>query len=123
MIIKIIVIFFTSINLSLAIDVVPIKKGEPAPKDGFFIDKPNIKKMRKINEEKKLLEKENLKLSQLNELNGKIENNYQKRLEDASRQITKEQVKGDLKGIGGFLLGVLATSAAAFAAAKVLEDN
>lgn len=118
---KTILILVTSINLCFAIDVDPIKKGEPAPKDGFFIDSNNLQEMRQINEEKKLLEKENIKLEQLRVTSENIEKNYQERLDLASKQITKEQVKGDLKGIGGFLLGVLATSAAAFAAAKVLE--
>jgi len=123
MLLKILFTILISINLCFAIDVTPIKKGTPAPEDGFFIDNDNIKKMRKINEEKALLEKETIKLEQLRITNESVNKIYKTQLEDASKEVTKQQVKGDLKGVFGFLLGVVATSVAAFAAVKVLEKR
>jgi len=118
---KILVILICSINLTFALDVTPIRKGQAAPDNGFFVDQENMKGFRKINEENKLLKKENLELEELSFVNNKIEKNYQDRLDFASKEITKEQIKGNLRGVWGFVLGVAATSLAAFAAAKSID--
>lgn len=116
---KIILIIILTITQAFAIDVDPIKKGQPAPYDGFIIDKDNIKEMRKINEEKKLLEKENIKLKDLSIINEERIENYKSFADDADKELRWEKTKGNMKGIGGFILGVVATSLAAYAAIKI----
>lgn len=118
---KILLIILLTINSATAIDITPIKKGEPAPANGFFVDKKNIKKFREINENKKLLEQENGKLKSLNQLAINETKIYKENYQEANRQVRVEKFKSDLKGIGGFLLGVLATSAAAYAAIRIAK--
>ena len=118
---KILMILILLTNNVLAIDITPIREGEKATKDGFFIDPPNMKKLRKNNEERKLLKKENIELKELGlvqEEKGKLLKNQ---WEETSKALTKAQIQGTTRGIGGFLLGVVATSLAAFAAAKAIK--
>ena len=62
---KYLLIILLIINSAFAIDVTPVKKGDVVTKDGFFVDKDNMKKLRQNNEEKKLLEQKSLKLKDL----------------------------------------------------------
>lgn len=116
---KILLIFCLTISSAFAIDVNPIKKGEPAPRDGFFVDPENMKDLRQINEDKKRLEQQNLKLKDLSAVQNERIGLYKEEVKEQNKAIRKERTKGDIKGIGGFLLGVLATSVAAYAAIKV----
>jgi hypothetical protein len=106
------------IQSAFAIDVTPIEKGAPAPEKGFFITAEALKEMRAINERKKLLEKENIQLKDLAVLNEARIENYKKLAEETQAQLRIEKTKGTFKGVGGFALGVLATSVAAYAAIK-----
>jgi hypothetical protein len=115
---KYLIILLVSFNC-FAIDVTPIKKGEPAPKEGFFIDAENMKKLRKINEEKKLLEKENITLKDLAYVNEQRINTYKKLSLESEKMFVREKTKGSFKGVGGFLIGVAATSLAAYAAIRI----
>ena len=74
--------------------------------------------MRKINEDKKLLEKKVLKLEDLAEVHKYRIELYKKETADLRDGLQKARFHGSLKGYGGFFLGVLATSAAAYAAIR-----
>ena len=118
---KLLLIILLSISNCFAIDVTPIKKGEPAPANGFFIDQPNIKKMRKINEDKKVLERKVTKLEDLAVINEQRVETYKKLSRESEDQLRWEKTKGNFKGVGGFLVGVLATSLAAYAAIRIAK--
>ena len=113
---KLLLIFLLTLSQAFAIDVQPITKGSPAPDDGFFVDQPNMKKLRKINEEKKLLEKENIDLRELSIVHETRIDNYKQMNTEVEKELRWEKTKGSLSGVGGFILGVLATSLAAYAA-------
>lgn len=116
---KFLLVLLTSINLCFALDVTPVKKGDPSPSDGFFVTTESMKKLRKINEEKKILEKENITLKDLSVINEKRIQTYKMYAEESHKQASWERTKGNFKGAGGFVLGVLATSLAAYAAIRV----
>lgn len=118
---KYLLIICLTLSNCFAIDVTPIKKGEAASKDGFFIDSENLKEMRQINEDKKVAESSNLLLQDLvniNEQRIEIYKNNQKLYEDA---LVKEKTKSDMKGIGGFILGILVTSGTFYIATKIVR--
>lgn len=115
---KLLLIILISISQCSAIDVVPIDKGAKAPSKGFFVDTENMKEFRKINEEKKLLKKENITLKDLSVINEQRIETYKKLSEESQKELSKEKTKGNFKGIGGFLVGVLAASVAAYAAIR-----
>ena len=116
---RLLIVLLFCITQVFAIDVQPIKKGHKAPEDGFFVNPPNMKKLRKINEDKKILEKENLKLKDLSAIQDQQIDNYRELSKESQKELRKEKTKGNFKGIGGFVLGVLATSLAAYAAIRV----
>ncbi len=116
---KLIIVLLFSISTCFALDVTPIKKGEQAPSNGFFVTTESMKELRKINEEKKILEKENITLKDLSVINEKRIETYKKYAEESHKQASWERTKGSFKGAGGFILGVLATSLAAYAAIQV----
>lgn len=118
---KILLIILLTISQALCIEVTPMSKGDKAPKQGFFIDTENMKEMRKINEKKKLLEKENVTLKDLAVINEKRVEVYKERADETEKHLTKEKTKGNIKGVLGFILGVAATSLAAFAASKAIK--
>lgn len=115
---KLLLIILLSISSCFAIDITPLKKGEPAPAQGFFVDSANMKELRKINEQKKLLERENVTLKDLGEINEQRIGTYKKLAQESEKQLIREKTKGTFKGIGGFILGVAATSVAAYAAIR-----
>jgi hypothetical protein len=116
---KILLIILFSITNCYAIDVTPVKKGDIVKTDGFHIDQPNMKKLRKINEDKKVLEKKVTKLEDLAAINEQRVETYKKLSQESEDQLRWEKTKGNFKGIGGFLVGVLATSLAAYAAIRI----
>jgi len=118
---KFLIVILISISQVFAIDVIPIEKNEKAPEKGFFIDTENIKELRKINEEKKLLKKENVKLQDLQTINEQRINTYKEFAQESEKELYKEKIKGNVKGVWGFILGVLSTSVAAYAAIRVAK--
>lgn len=118
---KILIILLFSISHCFALDVTPLKKGELAPSDGFFVTSESMKKLRKINEEKKILEKENITMKDLAVINEKRIVTYKMYAEESHKQASWERTKGNFKGVGGFLVGVLATSLSMYVAVKVVK--
>jgi hypothetical protein len=118
---KILLIILISVSQCFAIDITPVKKNDPAPKDGFFVDSNNMKELRKINEDKKNLEKQNEVLKELGKLQEKKTNIYKNHVVNVEKAYQVEKTKSDIKGVWGFVLGVLATSVAVFATRKTLD--
>jgi len=116
---KLLMLLLFTITSTFAIDVVPVKKGDLAPKDGFFVDAENMKKFREINEKKKNLEKQVATLEELGRIQEHRISIYSEMLVNTEKELHKEKFKSNLKGIGGFVVGVLATSVAAYAAIRV----
>jgi hypothetical protein len=106
---------------TFAIDVTPVKEGDKAPQDGFFIDTPNMKELRENNENRKLLKRENVTLKELAIINEQRINVYKERGDEIEKHLSWQQTKGNIKGVGGFILGVLAASLAAFAVSKSIK--
>lgn len=118
--------FLLSILFSLvfnvyAIDITPIKKGDPSPNDGFFVDAENMKKFRIINEEKKVLEVKNLKLEDLNYVNEKRIEFYKSVADESRKETSKAHIKGFIGTIGGFTVGIAVTGMAVYLATKVIK--
>lgn len=118
---KILLVFILLMNSALAIDVRVIKKGQQAPEDGFFVTAKTMKELRKVNEDKKALEKKVVKLEQLAFIKDQKIELYAVELKETHKQLSWERTKGNFKGIGGFLIGVAATSLAAYAASRVIK--
>jgi hypothetical protein len=116
---KILLIFTFFLNYAYAIDVVPVKKGDTVQEDGFLVDPSGMKELRQINEDKKLLERKATKLEDLAVINEERIETYRKLSKETEDQLRWEKTKGNFKGIGGFVLGVLATSVAAYAAIRI----
>lgn len=116
---KILLIILFSISTVFAQNVQTIKKGEQAPSDGFFVTKEQMQKFVNTDKENVLLKKKIVKLEQLQFVQKERITLYKNRVEVLDKQLSWEQTKGSFKGIGGFFIGVLATSAAAYAAIQV----
>lgn len=101
---------------SFAGQLTKLQKGDKAPYDGILADSKQMKNFRKIEEERKLLELKNIKLSEL----GKIKDNkidlYQKDLSNTHKEFAKYKTKTFFTNTGYFVLGVILTGFAAKAA-------
>lgn len=109
--VKILMILLFTFSIQ-AQTLVPIKKGEPAPFDGFVIDKPMEAKFRLINEKFKLSEAKVLKLKDLQIVQKQQVKQYEVYTNRLESGLAREQWVGTFKGIGGFFLGVIITSMA-----------
>ena len=118
---KLILIILFTINTAFALDITPVKKGFIIQKEGFFIDKTNMKELRQINEDRKVLDRKVAKLEDLAVINEQRVEIYKKLSQESEDALRWEQTKGNFKGIGGFIIGVLATSIATYAAIKIVK--
>lgn len=96
----------TTIN---AQDAIRLDKGQVAPFSGNLIKTEKLEQFYKSHKKLPLVEA-NLSLER-----HRIEL-YRVRLRKTESELTRAKIKGNLKTIGGFLLGVLVTSVAAKAA-------
>jgi hypothetical protein len=90
-------------------DMTLLKKGDPAPFDGIISDAAQMKEFRQINEDKKNLELQNLKLKDLSAIQDE-------RVDIYKSELKSSESRSFWKSIGYFGLGVLVTSLAAKAA-------
>lgn len=93
-----------------------INTGDKAPCAGFFVSQPAMNQIAKDKEELVLVRQQVLTLKELRAVDSDILKVEKDRLQTASNELKKEQFKGNAKSIGAFVLGVLATSLAAYAA-------
>jgi len=115
---KLLIVLLLTLSQAFAIDVTPIKKGQPSPGNGFFIDTKNMKEIRKINEEKKNLKKQTITLKDIGHIDQERIAVHKRYARAAQKQLEWEQTKGTWKTIGGFALGVLITGAIGYAALR-----
>ena len=87
-------------------DMTLLKKGDPAPFDGIISDTTQMKEFRQINEDKKNLELQNLKLKDLSAIQDERVDLYKK-------ELASSESRSFWKSIGYFGLGVLVTGLAA----------
>ena len=99
-------------NVSYA-EMVIVKKGDPAPFEGILVDQAQMKEFRQINEDKKNLELQNLKLKDLALINDERVDLYRK-------ELSSSETKSLWKSVGYFALGVLVTG---FAAKVAIEST
>lgn len=118
---KLLLILSLFASQAFAIDITPIKQGESAAYSGFLVSAEEMKKLRQINEEKKVLEEQNIHLKDLQVVNEKRITSYDEAYTKVSKDLRYEAFKGDLKGLGGFLLGVAITTVSAYAVTKTLK--
>ena len=119
--IKIIILICLTITQCFAIDITPIKKGDKASYDGFLISSEEMKKLRQINEEKKLLEQKSIKLQDLAIIKDQRIKLYQEEIEYNHKDLRKAQNMTRVSGVLGFLVGVAATGLASYVAIKVTK--
>lgn len=97
-------------------DMIVLKKGEIAPNDGILVDAAQMKEFRQTNEEKKLLNLENLKLKDLSDINSQRIDLYKEQVKQSTDALSSSERKGYLYNVGFFVLGVVITGFAAKAA-------
>jgi hypothetical protein len=93
-----------------------LNAGDKAPCVGFFVSQPTMNQIAKDKEELVLVRQQVLTLKELRAVDSDILKVEKDRLQTANNELKKEQFKGNAKSIGAFVLGVLATSLAAYAA-------
>lgn len=116
---KILIILLFTISTAFAQNVRQIKAGEAAPSDGFFVTKEQLQKFVDTDQDRELLRLKVIKLEELQVVQDERINLYRSRITEIDKELTRSTRRGSFKGIGGFVLGVLATSAAAYAAIQV----
>jgi len=102
----------SSINISFA-EMTALNKGDTAPYQGVLIDSEQMKEFRKINEDKKSLELENLKLKDLSLINDQRIELYKTEVKQVREDLSRSEKKAFWQSAGTFVLGVLVTGFAA----------
>lgn len=116
---KTIVWIITSITLtttSFSQDVVKLNKGDQAPFTGALMSESKTNELRKNDEQRKLLVKENLTLKDLRLLDAEKLDIYKNRLNTTEKELNKASTRRFFSNIGYFVLGVVITGVAAKAA-------
>ena len=106
-------------NISYA-EMVIVKKGDPAPFEGILVDGAQMKEFRQINEDKKNLELQNLKLKDLALVQDERVDLYRKQSESLNSELSKSESRSFWKSVGYFTLGVVVTG---FAAKVAIEST
>ena len=82
-----------------------------------------MKKMRTINEEKKLLDQEVNKFKQLSIINDQSIDLYKERVAISEKELSYEKTKGSVKGVIGFILGAVVTGAISYGVVRSLGSR
>lgn len=114
---KYLLLFALSFNC-FGIDVKAVKKGESVPEDGFFVTAEEMKKLRQINEEKKILQEKVYTFEDLRIIDTQRVEFYKVSNESYQKALVQEQTHSTLKMIGGFILGSITTGATYYFATK-----
>lgn len=101
---------------SFSQDVVKLNKGDPAPFRGALFSETKTNEIRKNDEQRKLLIKENLTLKDLRVLESEKLDIYKKRLYNTEKELSKSNSRRFWSNTGYFILGVVITGFAAKAA-------
>jgi hypothetical protein len=90
-----------------------MKRGDVCAFDGVLVDAPQMKEFRQINEDKKNLELQNLKLKDLSAVQDERVELYRRQAQSLNSELAKSESRSFWKSIGYFGLGVLVTGLAA----------
>jgi len=119
--IKFVLLLTLMINSAFCQNIVELSKGDLAPFSGALVNPSQMKEFRLINEQKKSLETQKITLEDLNEVNQNRINFYKEETENYRNLVKKERSKRAWSNTGFFVLGVLATSLAAYAAIQATK--
>lgn len=101
------------LSSSLNAEMVKLDKGQSAPFDGILSDAAQMKEFRQLNEDKKNLEAQNIKLKDLALINEERVGLYRVQSELLNKELSKAETRSFWKSIGYFALGVVVTGMAA----------
>ena len=111
--------FLLAYEVSYA-EMTTINKGDTAPHSGILVDAAQMKEFRQINEEKKLLETENLKLKDLGVINDQRIDLYKEHVKQVTEDLSRSERRAFWQSVGTFALGVVVTG---FAAKVAIEST
>jgi len=94
-------------------EMTALNKGQVAPYEGILVDAEQMKEFRKINEDKKSLELENLKLKDLSIINDQRIDLYKTEVKRVTEDLSRSEKKAFWQSAGTFVLGVIVTGFAA----------
>lgn len=117
-------IFIVSLFLSfsaIADSATALRKGEVAPFDGVLITADKSKELRQIEKDNGILKKQKVTLKELNLVLSQQRDLWKGESAENFKRYKKEQIKGNFRGVVGFLIGVLITSAGVYAGAQVIK--
>ena len=98
-----------------------IKKGQVAPYDGYLFTPKKEMEVRKVVEENKLLKRKELVLSDLQTVYEDKSKYFKKIASEAQNEAVRARVRGDVKGVLGFVVCVVITGAISYAALKAVK--
>lgn len=101
-------------------EMITLDKGDIAPYSGILVDAAQMKEFRQINEEKKLLETENLKLKDLGIINDQRIDLYKEHVKQVTEDLSRSERRAFWQSVGTFALGVVVTG---FAAKVAIEST
>lgn len=117
---KVFFLLLLSVN-TFANDVVAIKKGDPAPFDGFVITHQQEQKFRLLNENnRRLMELSDLQNEKINILDQRIKIR-DAHVEDMSKELTERRSDGTFSKIFYFVLGAAVTTGVAYSVSRVIK--
>ena len=108
-------------SLSFGQNVTSVKKGFVVEQDGFFVTKSQMQEFVKTDKENKLLKEKIVSLEMLS-TNYLDQISYHKdRANNLQKELDWSEAKGYFKTTGGFLVGVIITGFASYAAIRSTE--
>lgn len=110
---NIVLILALLLNCVYAGEIVTLNKGDIAPFSGALVDKEQLSEFRKIDEERKLLDQQNVKLKDLADIHNQRIDLYKQEVKMVRDDLSSQQRKSFWTNIGYFALGVVVTGLAA----------
>lgn len=94
-------------------EMITLDKGQIAPFGGVLVDAEQMKEFRQINEDKKNLELQNIKLKDLGVIQEQRIDLYKLEVQRVREDLSRSEKKAFWQSAGTFVLGVLVTGFAA----------
>lgn len=101
-------------------EMITLNKGDTAPYSGILVDAEQMKEFRQINEDKKNLELQNIKLKDLGVIQEQRIDLYKLEVQRVREDLSRSEKKAFWQSAGTFVLGVLVTG---FAAKVAIEST
>lgn len=104
-------------QLSMACpEMAKVKTNDPAKCDGWFVKEEKMQEIAKDKQQADLVRKENILLKDLSYTNERIIEFEKNRSNSLQKELSWEQTKSNWKSMGFFVLGVVLTGVASYAA-------